>query len=96
MRLILKILALPFMLVTGILYAVCKFFVIASGASLGILSGIVFLIALGILFTSGIWAGIAWLAIALAISPFGLPRLAAWLTGKLGGMSYALKDFIMS
>ena len=43
MRLVFKILALPFVLVTGILYLVCKFLVITSGAVLGILSGIVLL-----------------------------------------------------
>ena len=32
MRLIGKLLALPFMLVTGILYLVCKFLVVLSGA----------------------------------------------------------------
>ncbi len=74
----------------------CKLSVIASGAVLGILSGNVFLLALGILLTSGIWAGISWMIIVLAINPFGLPKLAARLTGKIGGMSYALKDFIMS
>lgn len=42
MRLVFKIVALPFVLVTGILYLVCKFLVITSGAVLGILSGIVF------------------------------------------------------
>lgn len=96
MRLILKLLALPFMLAMSVLYGVCKFFVIASGAVLGILSGIVFLIALGILFTAGLWAGVAWMAAAFIISPYGLPMLAAWLTGKLGGVSYALRDFIVS
>ena len=34
MRLIGKLLALPFMLVTGILYLVCKFWVVLSGAVL--------------------------------------------------------------
>lgn len=85
MRLILKIIALPFML--GVLYAFCKFLVIASGAVLGILSGLVFLLALGILFTSGLWGGLAWMLIAFLISPYGLPMLAAWLVGKLGGIS---------
>lgn len=94
MRLILKIIALPFMLVLGILYAFCKFFVIASGAVLGVLSGLVFLLAVGILFTSGLWGGLAWMLIAFLISPYGLPMLAAWLVGKLGGLSYALRDFI--
>ena len=46
MRLIGKLLALPFVVVTGILYLVCKFLVVVSGAVLGILSGIVFLAAL--------------------------------------------------
>ena len=50
MRLIGKLLALPFVLVMGILYLVCKFLVVISGAVLGILSGIVFLAAL-VLFT---------------------------------------------
>ena len=40
MRLIGKLLALPFVLVTGILYLVCKFLVVVSGAVLGILSGL--------------------------------------------------------
>ena len=39
MRLIGKLLALPFMLVTGILYLVCKFLVVLSGAVLGIFPG---------------------------------------------------------
>ena len=38
MRLIGKLLALPFMLVTGILYLVCKFLVVLSGAVLGFCS----------------------------------------------------------
>ena len=41
MRLIFKLLAFPFVLVTGLLYLICKFLVIVSGAVLGILSGIV-------------------------------------------------------
>ncbi len=69
MRLIFKLLAFPFMLVTGILYLVCKFLVIASGAVLGILSGIVFLASLVLFFTAGMWAGLAWLVIAFLISP---------------------------
>ena len=82
MRLVFKILALPFVLVTGILYLVCKFLVITSGAVLGILSGIVFLASLVLFFAAGLWAG--------------LPMAAAWLTGKIGGINYALRDFIFS
>ena len=94
MRLIFKLLAFPFVLVTGLLYLVCKFLVIASGAVLGILSGIVFLASLVLFFTAGVWAGLAWLVIAFLISPYGLPMAAAWLVGMNGGANHALKDFV--
>ena len=94
MRLIFKLLAFPFVLVTGLLYLVCKFLVIASGAVLGILSGIVFLASLVLFFTAGMWAGLAWLVIAFLISPYGLPRAAAWLVGMIGGANHALRDFV--
>ena len=94
MRLIFKLLAFPFVLVTGLLYLVCKFLVIASGAVLGILSGIVFLASLVLFFTAGMWAGLAWLVIAFLISPYGLPMAAAWLVGTIGGANSALKDFV--
>lgn len=96
MRLVLKILSLPFVIVTGILYLLCKFFVIASGAVLGILSGIIFLAAIGMFFAAGLWAGVAWMFIAFLISPYGLQLAAAWLVGLLGGFHYTLRDFLTS
>ena len=94
MRLIFKLLAFPFVLVTGLLYLVCTFLVITSGAVLGILSGIVFLASLVLFFTAGMWAGLAWLVIAFLISPYGLPMAAAWLVGMIGGANHALRDFV--
>ena len=94
MRLVFKILALPFVLITGILYLVCKFLVVASGAVLGILSGIIFLASLVLFFTAGLWAGLSWLVIAFLHSPYGLPMAAAWLVGMIGGVNGALKDFV--
>ena len=88
MRLIGKLLALPFMLVTGILYLVCKFLVVLSGAVLGILAALV------LFFVAGFLPGLAWLMIAFLISPYGLPLAAAWLVGIIGGANSALKDFI--
>ena len=94
MRLVFKILALPFVLITGILYLVCKFLVVSSGAVLGILSGIIFLASLVLFFTAGLWAGRSWLVIAFLISPYGLPMAAAWLVGMIGSVNGALKDFV--
>ena len=93
MRLIGKLLALPFVLVTGILYLVCKFLVVVSGAVLGILSGIVFLAALALFFAAGFWPGLSWLVIAFLISPYGLPMAAAWLVGErdMPGLAFLLR-----
>ena len=41
-------------------------------------------------------AGLAWLAMAFLISPYGLPMAAAWLVGKLGGLNDTLRDFLFS
>ena len=94
MRLVLKILALPFIRVTGLLYGICKFLLIASGAVLGILSGIALLAAIGIMLSSGWLPGLICIGIAFLISPYGLPMAAAWLVGMIGGANHALKDFV--
>lgn len=96
MRLILKLFAFPFMLITGLIYLFCKFLVLASGAVLGILSGIVFLASLALFFVAGFWPGLSWLLIAFLISPYGLPMLAVWLVGMIGGVNAALRDFMFS
>ena len=43
-----------------------------------------------------VMTGAVVLTVAFLISPYGIPKLAAWLTGKLGGLNYALRDFVMS
>ena len=94
MRLILKLLSLPLILVTWIVYAICRLFVIASGAVLGVLAGLVFMASIVLFFKAGVIAGLSWLAIAFLISPYGLPMAAAWLVGMIGGVNGSLKDFI--
>ncbi len=80
MRLIGKLLALPFMLVTGILYLVCKFLVVLSGAVLGILSGIIFLAAIGAVLCRRIFAGscMAYDRPFLSVHTVCLWRLHGW------------------
>ena len=94
MRLIGKLLALPFVLVMGILYLVCKFLVVISGAVLGILSGLFFWRrwCCSSLPDSGRGCPGWWLHFFL--SPYGLPMAAAWLVGMIGGVNGSLKDFI--
>ena len=96
MRLILKILSLPIILITWVLYGLCRLLVLASGVILGILSVMALIAAAVLFFKAGAIPGAALLIIAFLISPYGIPRLAAWLTGKLGGINYALREFVMS
>ena len=91
MRLIGKLLALPFVLVMGILYLVCKFLVVISGAVLGILSGIVFLAALVLFFIAGFWPGLSWLGGAhWQPRPFSIITAVCQGSFLIGGIS--LKD----
>ena len=96
MRLFFKFLSLPVILITWILYGVCKLIVLASGVILGIMSGVILVAAVVLFFKAGVIPGVAALLIAFLISPYGIPKLSAWLTGKLGGLNYALRDFVTS
>lgn len=96
MRLVLKFLSIPSIIITWLLYGVCRLLVLASGVILGILSGITLVAAVILFFKAGTLPGVAFLLIAFLISPYGIPQLAAWLTGKIGGINYALREFVMS
>jgi hypothetical protein len=94
MKLVLRILAAP---VAGVLLLAAAFFSFAlavSGAILGIASVIVFILAVITFFVNTPAMGVAWMAVAFLISPFGLPRLAGWLVEKLTDINGALRDFI--
>lgn len=96
MRLVLKMLVAPFVLVTGILYLFCQFVLIASGTVLGVLSGAVFLAALALFFVAGFWPGLSWLVIAFLLSPYGLATVATWLVGIIGGVNSTLRNFLLN
>lgn len=95
MRLILKVFTIPFVVMTGILYLFCEFFLIASGTVLGILSGAIFMVALALFFAAGFWPGMSWLIIAFLLSPYGFPVVVAWLVGTIGGINCELRNFIL-
>lgn len=96
MRILLKILAAPLVTALTILVALSTFLLFISGWILGIASVLVALAGVGILITVDIWGGIAWLFIAFLISPYGLPKLAAYAVGGMQGVNYMLRDFIVS
>ena len=95
MRIILKIIAAPFVLVLTLLVAALSFLLSLSAGVLSILASLLgILSALIIVWEGDMQTGVAGLIMAFAISPFGLPALAGWLQGKLDDLNYALRGFI--
>jgi len=94
MRLIFKILAAPVVGVLTLTVAFFTFVLAISGAVLGFVSVVVFVLSVIMLTIPNIAGGIAWMVIAFLISPMGLPRVAEWLLEKLDDVNCVLKDFI--
>ena len=94
MKIILKILAIPFVVAFTILCAVMKLFAWLSGRFFAVISLFLGIGGAVLLFKGDISAGIAVLIISLAVSPFGLPAIAEALAGLFDGASYSLKRFI--
>ena len=94
MRFFLKILFAP---ILAVLAVVTWFFVFVVSLSSGILcipAAILGFFGLFILFVDSVSYGVGLLVIAFLISPFGLPKLAFWLLGKVQDLRYFLQDTI--
>jgi len=94
-KIVLRLLASIGVVITAMLYGICKFMLLVAGRVLGVLSVIVAVLGIAMLVTGNMPGGIAFLVIAFVICPFGLPLLAAVSVGWLGGTSHALRDYIM-
>ena len=95
MRLILKILVLPIILVLTLLTAVLGFLVALAGWPLSIIASILCILSFITLVTGGgTAAGIGGMVIAFLISPFGLPAVAGGIIEKLADLNYSLKCFL--
>ena len=95
MRILLKIVTAPFVLILTLLVAVLSFCV--SLAS-WLLSGLALVCAACGLFElfiqNNVQMGITGLVLAFAVSPFGLPAVAGWLIDLLDSLKYSLKGLM--
>ena len=93
MRILLKILLFPITLMVSIILLVCQFFCVFSSMLLSILAFFLFTLGLATMLLLGeTKQGISALFIAFLISPYGIPMLAAWLIGTVGGINERLKS----
>lgn len=92
MRIILKILAVPFVLLLSIVLGVLT---LLHTLTTGVLSILALIATACGLFACTIGgdpaSGIRVLIVAALISPFGLPALSEWLILKLGDLKYAFR-----
>ena len=92
MKIILRILTAPITLMISLLVWLCAALISRTVFLWQIASAVLFLLALAVLLTVSAKNGLILFAIALAVSPIGLPLLAAKLLGVLQSLNASLKE----
>ena len=93
-KLILKIVVAPVVLLLTLAIWICVGLVYVSGLVLGLISMVIALLGVAVLVTYAPQDGLILLVIAFLISPFGLPKLAFWLLGKVQDLKFIIKDLV--
>ena len=94
LKLILKIVTAPVVLLLTLAIWICVGLVYVSGLVQGLLSTVIALLGVAVLVTYSPQNGLILLVIAFLISPFGLPKLAFWLLGQVQDLKYAIQDLV--
>ena len=94
MRLILKILVAPVIVVLTVFVWICSGLLYCSAWVFGLAGTVLGIFGVLALITHQVTNGIILLVMAFLVSPFGLPMAAAWLIGKIQGVNYALRELI--
>ena len=95
MKTLLKILVVPVTLTISLLVWLCAGLISHTVLLFQIASTVLGLLALAVLLTNSVTNGLILLGIALAVSPIGIPMLAAKLLGGLQSVSLAIKKHIL-
>lgn len=96
MRLILKLFALPVMLVLTVVVGVLLLLLNVGAWILGLASGVMGIVGVALIFKSQFVGAALYLIIAFLISPYGIPMAAAWLISRVQIVNYSLRSFLMS
>lgn len=96
MRILLKVLVAPIILVLTLFIWICAGLVYISGLLLGFVSMVLGLLGMAVLITYSPQNGIILLVMAFLVSPYGLPLAAIWLLGKVQNLRYAIQDAVYS
>lgn len=92
MRILLKALLFPFVVLLTVIVAVCRFVCTLSTALLSIFAFIVFVIAIGTMILLGeLSEGLEIMFLAWLISPYGIPLLATFLVELVDCLNSSIK-----
>ena len=94
LKLLLKIVVAPVILVLTLFVWICAGLVYLSGLVLGLISTFFALCGVFMMIVGPRQNGIIALILASLISPFGLPLAAIWLLGKVQDLKFAIQDKI--
>lgn len=94
MKIILKILFAPIIIMLAVVTWFLTFLVQASGTLLGIVSALLVVLGVAVMILDNTKNGIIVIVIAFLVSPYGIPLLAAKLVGQLHRFRLWLKDTI--
>ena len=92
MRLILKILVAPIIVVLTIFVWICALALRCSAFLLGLAGTMLGIFGVLALITAQTTNGIIVLVMAFLVSPLGLPMAAAWLLGIIQDLRYTIQD----
>jgi len=92
MRLILRTLLLPLWLLLSAITYIITFLLCIMGSGCGVISVFVSIIAVATFIAGETTGAIAFLVIAVLVSPFALPAVADWIIDKMRGLCFALKN----
>ena len=94
LKLLLKIVMAPVILVLTVSIWLCVGLVCISGMVLGLISIAIALLGVAVLITYSPQNGLILMVIACLLSPFGLPKAVLWLLGQIQNLKFAIQDLV--
>lgn len=91
---VLKVLAVPVVVIFTVLAAVVSFVACVAGAICVLVSVVLTLLALVLFIGGQTVGGVVFLVLAFLVSPYGIPAIADWLVERLHSFNHTLRDFI--
>ena len=94
MKLLLKIIAAPVIVVLTLFVWICSAVLYCSAYVLGLAGSLLGLLAILVIVLDSVKNGLILLLAAYLISPLGIPMAAAWLLARVQDLRYAIMEAV--